>query len=159
MHVELRYFSGTGNSHKILSTCNDVFMQNNRETSFHSITEAKELNQSADIVGFCFPVYAFGLPRICRKYLSKLPSFNKPTNAFLLITAGASDETGFSVNEGRSFLKKVWSFPLTPPCQPQRGRPFWKTSSTVVPSATTRPMQHRSKSCCAPRERTWGAEN
>lgn len=106
MNVDLRYFSGTGNSHKIIDTCREVFVQNGNKAILSSITDNSELNENVDLIGFCFPVYAFGIPRICRKYLSNLPVFKKPVNAFVLITAGDADESGFSVEESTEILKR-----------------------------------------------------
>jgi len=77
MKFELRYFTGTGNSLKILDTCKDIFIQFNHESTISEINfEETNLNES-DILGFCFPVYAFGIPRICRKYLKSINKFNK----------------------------------------------------------------------------------
>jgi formate hydrogenlyase subunit 6/NADH:ubiquinone oxidoreductase subunit I len=105
MDVELRFFSGTGNSYKILNTCKEIFVQNGHKARLASITDQSGLNQQADLLGFCFPVYAFGIPRICRKYLSNLSRFERPVNAFVLITAGNPDESGFSIKESTKLLK------------------------------------------------------
>ena len=106
MNIELKYFSGTGNSFKIIDTCKEIFTQNGSQASLSSITDKLKLSEDADLIGFCFPVYAFGIPRICRKYLSDLPKIKKPLKAFVLITAGDSQEAGFSVNESTTLLKK-----------------------------------------------------
>lgn len=105
MDIDLKYFSGTGNSRKILDTCKDIFLEKECSATLASITEAPAINEAADLLGFCFPVYAFDLPRIAKKYLSELPSFKTPNKAFLLITAGASAESGFAVKEGVRLLK------------------------------------------------------
>lgn len=60
----------------------------------------------AHIVGFCFPVYAFGIPRICRKYLEKLAVFQEQQKVFILITAGSKDESGYAIKECISILKR-----------------------------------------------------
>jgi len=106
MNIELKYFSGTGNSFKIIDTCKEIFMQNGSQASLSSISDKLKLGESAELIGFCFPVYAFGIPRICRKYLSNLSKIKKPLKAFVLITAGDSQEAGFSVNESTTLLKK-----------------------------------------------------
>ncbi len=106
MNVDLKYFSGTGNSYKILDTCNEIFIQNGCTTTISSITDKSTINKQADLIGFCFPVYAFGIPRICRKYLLNLPEFANPVNTFVLITAGAPDESGFSVKESTEILNR-----------------------------------------------------
>jgi len=61
MKIELRYFTGTGNSLKVLSTCKEVFLENNHSVNL-SVIKIGEQVDSADIIGFCFPVYAFGIP-------------------------------------------------------------------------------------------------
>jgi len=106
MNIELLYFSGTGNSSKILNTCKNVFVQNGCDVTLSSVVDKPNINQDADVIGFSFPVYAFGIPRICRKYLSVLPKFKSPVKAFVIITAGNSQEAGFSVKESAKLLKK-----------------------------------------------------
>jgi ferredoxin len=106
MKIELRYFTGTGNSWKILDTCKEVFVENNHSVSISPIKPNEQLSSDADIVGYCFPVYAFGIPRICRRYLKQLPRLTKPQNVFVIITAGKRDEAGFSVDECVKILRK-----------------------------------------------------
>lgn len=104
MKIELRYFTGTGNSLKVLKTCKEVFIENKHLVNLSAIKINEQID-SADIVGFFFPVYAFGIPRICRKYLNKLQPFEHKQKAFVLVTAGDSDESGFSINEATKILK------------------------------------------------------
>lgn len=106
MKIELRYFTGTGNSLKILDTCREMFVLHNHETFFSEINLAEINIQESDILGFCFPVYAFGIPRICRKYLKSIKKFNKLQKVFVIITAGDSDESGFSIKECEQILKR-----------------------------------------------------
>lgn len=106
MNVELRYFSGTGNSYKIIDICKAIFLQNDCNVSLFSITDKASINAETDLIGFCFPVYAFGIPRICRQYLSNLPEFQRPIKTFILITAGDPAESGFSVQESTKILNK-----------------------------------------------------
>ena len=106
MFVDLKYFSGTGNSYKIIDTCKEIFIQNGCKVTLSSVTDKANINGEADLIGFCFPVYAFGIPRICRKNLLNLPRFKRPINTFVLITAGDSDESGFSVNECTKILTR-----------------------------------------------------
>ena len=105
MKVFLKYFSGTGNSYKILDTCRHLFIKNGCDVDFSSILKESEIHPSTGLIGFCFPVYAFGIPRICRHYLSRMPKFKSPVNAFVLITAGDPEEAGFSVEESTKILK------------------------------------------------------
>lgn len=105
MKIELRYFTGTGNSLKVLRTCQDEFVENKHSVNLSAI-KTGELIDTADLIGFCFPVYAFGIPRICRNYLNKLLPFRNKQKVFVLVTSGDSDESGFSISEATKILKK-----------------------------------------------------
>jgi Pyruvate/2-oxoacid:ferredoxin oxidoreductase delta subunit len=106
-HAELKYFTGTGNSRKVLQTCGFVFTLRGYTVNLSSITEPQGELADANIVGFCFPVYAFGIPRLCRKYLKALPRFTKPQNVFVIITAGDQQESGFSTGQCKRLLRKI----------------------------------------------------
>lgn len=105
MKIDLRYFTGTGNSFKILDTCREVFIRFNHETTILEINPEGSFPGESDLLGFCFPVYAFGIPRICRKYLKSMYRFKDRQKVFVLITAGGSDESGFSVAESEKILR------------------------------------------------------
>ncbi len=100
MKAELRYFTGTGNSLRVLEICKCIFEQNNILVKMSSITENQKISDDCNIIGFCFPVYAFGLPRISRVYLNHLPIQTHPKRVFLLVTCGDPDEVGFALSEG-----------------------------------------------------------
>jgi ferredoxin len=106
MNIELRYFTGTGNSLKILSVCNETFLLNNHASAITAISTAETTLAKSDLLGFCFPVYAFGIPRICRNYLKAITKFAHKQKVFILITAGDSDESGFAVKQCEKLLTK-----------------------------------------------------
>ncbi|HNX89031.1 MAG TPA: EFR1 family ferrodoxin [Paludibacteraceae bacterium] len=106
MRVELRYFTGTGNSLKILDTCREIFVRLNHETTISEINPDETNLDKSDLLGFCFPVYAFGIPRICRKYLKSIHKFKDRQKVFVLITAGDADESGLSLKECRQILSR-----------------------------------------------------
>jgi len=106
MNIELRYFTGTGNSWKILDTCKSVFQEAGHNVEIHEIKTTESDIPESDILGFCFPVYAFGIPRICRKYLKSIQKFNNRQKVFVIVTAGDSDESGFSLKESEQILRK-----------------------------------------------------
>ncbi|MDM8536934.1 EFR1 family ferrodoxin [Desulfobacterales bacterium HSG17] len=106
MKAALKYFSGTGNSYRALNECKEIFAQNGFEVEFSSITYKTDIDKEADLIGFCFPVYAFDIPRICRNYLLSLAKMSKSTKTFILITAGDAEESGFSIQETIKILKK-----------------------------------------------------
>lgn len=105
MKIELKYFTGTGNSLKVMSVCRNVFTSQNHSVNMSMIKVGEQLD-TTDIMGFCFPVYAYGIPRLCRKYLESLQSFKKKQNVFVIITAGDADESGFSIREATRILIK-----------------------------------------------------
>jgi len=106
MKIDLKYFTGTGNSLKIMNTCREIFVQFNHEITISEINSEKANFFKSDLLGFCFPVYAFGIPRICRKYLKSLQKFKNRQNVFVIVTTGDSDESGFSLKECERILRK-----------------------------------------------------
>jgi ferredoxin len=106
MRFELRYFTGTGNSLKILNTCREVFHEAGHTAGISEINLSETKINEADVIGFCLPVYAFGIPRICRKYFKRIERFENKQRAFIIITAGDAKESGFSVVEGERILMK-----------------------------------------------------
>lgn len=106
MKIELRYFTGTGNSLKIFETCKEYFVHHEHDASISQINFKETVFNEIDIIGFCFPVYAFGIPRICRNYLKSIQKFHNRQKIFVLITAGDSDESGFSIFECIKILQK-----------------------------------------------------
>jgi len=106
MKIELKYFTGTGNSWKVLNTCSEQFKTDGHETAISAIRPGEQSLPTADLLGFCFPVYAFGIPRICRRYLNDLDAFSTTQKVFILITAGAASESGYSVGECVRILKR-----------------------------------------------------
>ncbi len=106
MKIELRYFTGTGNSLKVFKTCESIFTESGNQTNISEISIEETILPDADLIGFCFPVYAFGIPRICKHYLQRIEKFNDPQKIFVLITAGDSDECGFAIKECERIFRK-----------------------------------------------------
>lgn len=107
MNITLRYFSGTGNSFKIINACRDFFVEAGHSVTISDIVSDGSIPDGADLIGFCFPVYAFGIPRLCRRYLKGLKRFSTKREAFVIITAGDADESGFSVRECEKLLSDI----------------------------------------------------
>lgn len=132
MLIELKYFTGTGNSLRIMNACKALFEEQGHQVELSSVTTGKPVGQSSDILGFCFPVYAFGIPRVGRHYLENITPFTKKQKVFVLITAGGADEAGFTFEECRKILVKKnceviyteailmpsnWTVSMNPPTQ------------------------------------------
>lgn len=100
----LRYFTGTGNSLRVLQICEELLMAQGYAVEMASITGADLVGADAEVFGFCFPVYALGLPRVAMKFLSDLPELTSPKRTFLFVTAGDKDDIGWALLEGRKIL-------------------------------------------------------
>lgn len=96
------YFSGTGNSlyiaRHIAQYTNDRLcnmVENN--------ANAKELNDNEPI-GFIFPVYAWGLPKVVENFLMKLAPITKPHYTYAIFTCG--DDIGMADHVLRHVMRK-----------------------------------------------------
>jgi len=106
MKIELRYFTGTGNSLKVLETCKSIFVESGNSTNISLISKDESCFPECDLIGFCFPVYAFAIPRICNRYLRGIKKFKKQQKVFFLVTAGDKNESGLAIKECERILSK-----------------------------------------------------
>ncbi len=85
MSTQLFYFSGTGNS---LQMARDIALNldNTELVSIPSVS-AEFIDIKADTVGFLFPVYAWGVPRIIMDFVSRL-KFKGDEYVFAIVTCG-----------------------------------------------------------------------
>ncbi len=128
--ILLRYFTGTGNSLRIVTVCNDVFKADGFSSEITSIFDTPDSDIEYDYYGFSFPVYALGLPRIVKQYLRSLPVV-KNTETLLLVSMGAADEEGWSLQDGIYLLNKKGYNVIYSDCivMPDNWAPFSKTPS------------------------------
>ena len=105
MKIELRYFTGTGNSWKVLDTCNEVFNEKGHQSTISKI-DLSEKQIDADLLGFAFPVHGFGIPRIARQYLSGLKKFNEGQKVFFLLTSADPNGSGLSSKNLETILRR-----------------------------------------------------
>lgn len=103
--VCLRYFSGTGNSLRVLSIAKEILESRGFSVDLASIIEASSIDENSVYFGFCFPVFALGLPRIAKRFLSDLPSLETPKEAFLFVTGGDQDDFGWALRDGCRILE------------------------------------------------------
>jgi hypothetical protein len=103
MKIGLRYFTGTGNSWKVMDTCKSIFQMDGHQVEMQEITSESGVPLT-DILGFCFPVYASGIPGICRNYLQSIKQFETKQKVFVLIVGGDADESGYAINECKRIL-------------------------------------------------------
>jgi len=64
MKIELKYFTGTGNSLKIAKTCAEQFKAENHIVSISEINTSESFTDETDLLGFFFPVVPQGSARI-----------------------------------------------------------------------------------------------
>lgn len=98
MKVLIIYFSGTGNTYKIAQKYADCFRELGQDAELVSadgIANGKTLPQevstrleSADLVGFGYPVHAFNAPAIMLKVAKLIRKQNSEKRAFIFNTSG-----------------------------------------------------------------------
>ncbi len=109
MSASLRYFTGTGNSWRVLDTCREILEKRGYSVTNRIITrpDAEPLKDSS-LTGFCFPVYALGIPRIARNYLRSLNNTTPGTKAFIFVTGAhpkPGGNCGWALVESRKILE------------------------------------------------------
>jgi ferredoxin len=100
MKASVRFFSGTGNSWLIASTCAERFRSRGYDADLESIRGNKPPERTADAACFCFPVHALDLPRNAVAYLRGLPPASQRIPVLLLVTGGDPDNCGWAVETG-----------------------------------------------------------
>lgn len=102
----LYYFTGTGNSLRVLTLAKQALEKDSYSVSLESIAKNPVFDKNGDFYGFCFPVYSLAVPRIALKFLKSLPVMDSPKKAFFFITGGDKDDAGWSLIEGKNILEK-----------------------------------------------------
>lgn len=78
MKVLLCYFSGTGNTKKVVDKYVEAFNKNDVTVDVYKIEE-NNFNyniEDYDMIGFGYPVHAFNAPSIILKFAKTLPKVN-----------------------------------------------------------------------------------
>ncbi|MBN1983491.1 MAG: 4Fe-4S dicluster domain-containing protein [Chitinivibrionales bacterium] len=106
--AKLYYFSGTGNSLRLLEIGKTTLENKGYTVSVEEIRAANHdtKNDSADLLGFFYPVYGLAAPRIIRAFMEKLPGAQPGQHAFLLASNGGKNHEGFALTEPKSILEK-----------------------------------------------------
>lgn len=68
MKKAIYYFTGTGNSMQIAHDLSKRL----EETTIHAITKSATADFSAEVIGFVFPVYLWGVPDIVLRFIEKV---------------------------------------------------------------------------------------
>lgn len=100
MHTTLYYFSGTGNSLKVAQDIAERL----GDTDIIPIRDDIPGEIESDLIGFIFPVYAFGLPLIVTRYMENMTVKNKAAYVFAIATCRM--EKGGALYQAANLLKE-----------------------------------------------------
>ncbi|MCM1441540.1 MAG: EFR1 family ferrodoxin [Roseburia sp.] len=106
MKVAIYYFSGTGNTKKIVDEYASVLGQEGVEVELCNIerTKGDVWTYGFDMVGIAYPIYGFNAPNIVLDFAERLVKQDKPVRTFVLKTSGEP----LSLNNASSIkLKKI----------------------------------------------------
>lgn len=89
MKAIICYFSGTGNTKKIVDYYKSTLINSGVEVSLVNMEEPAELDFSdVNFVGFAYPIHAFNAPSIVLKFAKAIKKQNNKVNYFILKTSG-----------------------------------------------------------------------
>ena len=86
MKILICYFSGTGNTKKIVDKYYETFIENNVEIDIYKI-EKNDFNYNLDdydMLGIAYPIHAFNAPSIIVDFVKKLEKQNNKKKLFIL---------------------------------------------------------------------------
>jgi ferredoxin len=89
MHIEIFYFSGTGNSLHVAKELQKRIPET-QLVPILSLVEEESVRASAETVGFVFPQYASTVPKIVHKFIEKL-DLKSARYIFAIATRGRTD--------------------------------------------------------------------
>ncbi len=93
------FFSGTGNSLLVAEKLGALLAD-------EVCDMACSVFGSDDVVGFVFPVYAWGLPTVVEEFLKSVPEEPVPSYFYSVMTCG--DDIGYADRLADRLLKKKW---------------------------------------------------
>ena len=99
MKIALFYFSGTGNTAKVIEkykncceqqghTVTATLIENSFDEKGKLKAEVMDMTKNADIVGLGYPIHAFNAPSIVLKFVKQLPKISVIKRAFVVNTSG-----------------------------------------------------------------------
>lgn len=95
------YFTGTGNSLYLAKKAQETLAQRSVMAELRDIASSPRLDSEADLIILCYPVYAFGLPRIVDRFVRQLPSLN---GRDAVVIANMADSAGPAAHAGAALL-------------------------------------------------------
>ena len=112
MKIVLFYFSGTGNTEKISEVIASELTKSNVKVDVFNITSYEERQKNHDLVPydailFGFPIYAWQVPKVIRKWLKSLNGEGKRCATFFTyggVAVGAAHYDTKEILEGSNFI-------------------------------------------------------
>ena len=110
-HIIIYYFSGTGNTKYVADHLKNALSKSVNPVDLISIEDIKtpissSQIENADIVGLCFPVYAFSAPAIIKQFISRLPQQTDKAMFHIKTAAGLRGLTQYASSGISRTLKK-----------------------------------------------------
>ena len=102
MKTKIYYFTGTGNSLNIAKEISGK-IEDCELIPMASLSENRGIEPDAEKVGFIFPLYWYGLPKIVRDFIKKVELSNI-SYCFAVITAMYPD--GLAIEQVEALLEK-----------------------------------------------------
>lgn len=91
MKVLICYFSGTGNTKKIVDKYAEEFKANNCEVEIFNVDKQNTFTydlSKVDLFGIAYPIHAFNAPPIIVDFVKKLPKLDQPKQLFIIKSSG-----------------------------------------------------------------------
>lgn len=89
----LYFFSGTGNSKQVAQKLAAI-LNTQAIDICHTAAALEALKNENEAVGWVFPVYAWGIPKVVDEFIKKLPTINAQTYTYAVMTCG--DDVGYT---------------------------------------------------------------
>ena len=89
MKVLICYFSGTGNTKKVVDALSEQFIKNDCDVVLHNVENKLDKNlNDFDLIGIAYPIHAFNAPPIIVKFVQSLPKLQEQKRLFIVKTSG-----------------------------------------------------------------------
>lgn len=98
MKIAIVYFSGTGNTEKVLKEFESFFKIQNNEVKMIKIESGEYIPTDIDILIIGYPVHAFNAPKIVLDYFNNISFFKEELPTYIVKTSGE----GLTLNNGSS---------------------------------------------------------
>lgn len=101
------YFSGTGNSYSIAKKIESILSTNTVASKLYALVNTNAIEiVNCDFLYLVFPVYSLTLPAIVLQFIRSIPKAKKLAKIILIVTEGAKDEEGWSLDKSRKIFER-----------------------------------------------------